>query len=317
MRYSLNDLHNYAKLKEGKCHSKKYYRSDTVYLWECKFGHKWSAMWNNINRGRWCNKCHHKNLSFDFSIIKKKVESFGGQLITKEGEYVNNKSPLKYTCSRRHEVISDWSRLQQAKKNTKGNIERWCTACSGKKKYTIKDIQKIAKNKGGELISDIYKSNKDLLSWRCKDGHEFSMNLHNILTGDQWCRYCSIGKAEKKVRDLFEYIFQSKFPTAHPEWLKNPQGRKLELDGYNKKLKIAFEFQGVQHYEYDPDFFHKGGIHEFYRQQENDKFKKKRCQEMDIALICVSYKLDHDIFEYIISECEKKNIKVKRTQKID
>ena len=48
---------------------------------------------------------------------------------------------------------------------------------------------------------------------------------------------------------FFEKIYNKKFAKCKPLWLKNQRGSQLELDGYNDELKIAFEYQGRQHYE--------------------------------------------------------------------
>jgi hypothetical protein len=43
-------------------------------------------------------------------------------------------------------------------------------------------------------------------------------------------------------------MFGAKFPNTRPEWLRGSTGNKLELDGYNSDLKLAFEHHGMQHY---------------------------------------------------------------------
>ena len=65
-------------------------------------------------------------------------------------------------------------------------------------------------------------------------------------------------KREEQCRLIFQSIFKrKKFPKVRPTFLRNPKtNRCLELDGYNKKLKLAFEYDGYQHYIY-PNKFHK------------------------------------------------------------
>ncbi|MHA1733209.1 MAG: hypothetical protein ACTSU5_14775 [Promethearchaeota archaeon] len=54
---------------------------------------------------------------------------------------------------------------------------------------------------------------------------------------------------EDVVRKIFEYLFDGKpFPPAYPPWLVNPAtGRTLEFDGYNRELRLAFEYNGPHH----------------------------------------------------------------------
>ncbi len=57
----------------------------------------------------------------------------------------------------------------------------------------------------------------------------------------------------------------------------------LQLDGYNSKKKIAFEYQGYQHYSKD-SHFHKD-MKSYKSQIERDDHKKKLCKKYQITLI--------------------------------
>ena len=73
----------------------------------------------------------------------------------------------------------------------------------------------------------------------------------------------------------FEKLFEKKFPKNRPEFLRRSNGRKLELDGYNEELEIAFEYQGKQHYEY---------LHCFHRQRKISRNSKRG---IDINIVYV------------------------------
>ena len=108
---------------------------------------------------------------------------------------------------------------------------------------------------------------------------------------------------ENKCRKILEKIYNKKFPSIRPNWLKNPKtNRNLELDCYNDELKIALEYNGLQHYEF-PNSFHKTK-EEFENQKERDKIKKKLCKERKINLISVPYYVDD--LEFFIKEKLKK-----------
>lgn len=103
---------------------------------------------------------------------------------------------------------------------------------------------------------------------------------------------------------LYEDMVRSK-----PElWdnLESLQGK--ELDGFNDELKLAFEYDGEQHYKYVPHF-HRNGIKDFENQQERDKNKVKLCKENNINLIKIPYTYTHHtpnkLRKFIIGEINK------------
>ena len=106
-------------------------------------------------------------------------------------------------------------------------------------------------------------------------------------------------KKEEQCRAILEKLYQRRFPSVRPDFLKSPRtGKNLELDCYNHELRIALEYNGKQHYKYCP-YFHK---HKkaFYAQVHRDNWKRKKCQENGIHLIEVPYYiLEHDLEDYI------------------
>ena len=64
-------------------------------------------------------------------------------------------------------------------------------------------------------------------------------------------------KGEIICRNYLEQRFQKRFDKARPKYMFNSiTGKPLELDCFNKELRLACEYQGRQHYEYVP-YFHK------------------------------------------------------------
>ena len=57
----------------------------------------------------------------------------------------------------------------------------------------------------------------------------------------------------------------------------------LELDGYNTKLSLAFEYQGKQHFERVEYFQRNKG--DFEAQLERDQLTRDRCCANDVTLI--------------------------------
>lgn len=104
---------------------------------------------------------------------------------------------------------------------------------------------------------------------------------------------------ERITRRVFEHLFKKPFVRVRPDFLKNPESnRNLELDGYNEELKIAFEYNGIQHYCFPNGF--KQTKKEFEQQLRRDKFKMEKCNEHGIYLITVPYSVPHEnILHYV------------------
>ena len=112
-------------------------------------------------------------------------------------------------------------------------------------------------------------------------------------------------KNEEKCREVIQSIYNAPFKKIRPDFLKNPKtGRKLELDMYNDNLKIALEYNGIQHRTYAP-YFHKSQ-NDYYDQVDRDKLKERLCKENGVLLIVVPDTVRYNEIEsFIRSELKK------------
>jgi hypothetical protein len=97
------------------------------------------------------------------------------------------------------------------------------------------------------------------------------------------CPTCNgpIHIGQERTREIFQQVFNVKFKSIRPNWLNNPKTNvNLELDGYNKDLNLAFEFQGNQHTSPNTQF---GNEH--YAQVERDELKRQLCKKLGVTLI--------------------------------
>jgi hypothetical protein len=120
------------------------------------------------------------------------------------------------------------------------------------------------------------------------ENRSFSVNSNGIQS-----------KGEQECKRVIEEITQKPFIKHRPDFLKNEiTGKNLELDCYNDELKLAIEYNGIQHYEYTP-VFHKTRD-SFYNTKYRDKMKVTLCHENGIKLIVVPYTVKlQDIKRYI------------------
>jgi hypothetical protein len=172
------------------------------------------------------------------------AQSRGGLCLSET--YVNANTKLKFKCFAGHE----WETTPHNLKD--GN---WCPYCANKKEIDpIVRMREIAVSKGGTCLSTDYISTTSKLKFRCADGHEWQAAPAEIKDGT-WCPQC-VNRTESLVRQFFEAVFNDCFKSASPKWLQEIGKPRRVLDGYNSKLKLAFEYHGEQH------FSHVGHFHE-------------------------------------------------------
>lgn len=179
-------------------------------------------------------------------------------------------------------------------------------------KYFTKAVN-IVNKKGGSMISleSDYINSHHNLDVKCNDNHLFKICLNNIKK-DRWCPHCSSRKMERFTKELVQTITNKKFIKIRPNWLKNNEGNNLELDMYCEELKLAIEYNGIQHYEFKK-FFHKNETN-FQKRLADDKLKAQLCTNNKIDLIVVPYTVK-DIKKYIVDELNKRSIQLNNLDK--
>ena len=105
-------------------------------------------------------------------------------------------------------------------------------------------MKKLARERGGDCLSIEYINSKTKMLFTCSFGHTWETSYNHIRSG-KWCPVCSSMRNvnECYFRDCLENLFRAKFEKNRPEWLISRFGTKLELDGYNEALGVAFEYQ--------------------------------------------------------------------------
>ncbi len=195
-----------------------------------------------------------------------------------------------------------------------------CKACCQVDSGHLHQLQQIATDRNGKLLSTTYFGDKKHILWECGAGHQWQATPNNVKKGS-WCPTCLSYTNEERCRTVLNKLLGIKLEKCRPEFLRYPETDTcLELDGYNKELKIAFEYNGIQHYEEmfydkkatdvanDTDNADNTGDSRLRHQQAKDTFKTEKCQELGITLLTIPYsevknKSDSDVIEYLIKLC--------------
>jgi len=136
-----------------------------------------------------------------------------------------------------------------------------------------------------------YKGIQEHLEWECQKGHTWKATFDNVKRST-WCPKCWEGRNEKLCREIFEKIYQKPFVKTRAIF-----GNKLELDGYCEELKLAFEYNGAQHYKTISYWHHTPDS--LQKQQARDLKKARLCEEKGIKLITIPYTENHRLEEFI------------------
>lgn len=97
--------------------------------------------------------------------------------------YVRSREHLVWRCAEGHR----W----RATPDNVLNSGTWCPRCGGSTPHTLAHMQRAAKEKGGECLSESYVNLRAPLRWRCRDGHEWSARAGDLLSRGRWCPYCA------------------------------------------------------------------------------------------------------------------------------
>lgn len=222
--------------------------------------------------------------------------SKGGKFLSESFNRANDK--YDWECSENHRWSTQFTIIK--------SMGCWCPTCAilaskgsrdTKLKYTIEDVRRVASDRGGCLLSTSYRSVSENLSWQCKEGHIWKAAFRNVRE-KTWCPSCCGHSTERLVRRMFEFIFKEPFLKARPAWLISPlSNQRLELDGYNESLKIAFEYDGLFHYE-QTEFIQS----DLAKVQARDLAKSAQCAEKGILLVRIPYTVKQpDMYAYILS----------------
>jgi len=173
------------------------------------------------------------------------------------------------------------------------------------KKLTLEYFKELAISKKGKCLSNKYINNRTKLLWECEEGHQWETVPACIIRGT-WCPKCSEGVSERICRKFFEIIFNDKFPKRKPEFLHLSKFSKLELDGYNEMLNLAFEYNGHQHYVDIKNWKSKVA-----KVRIRDDLKKELCKKNNVNLIIVPYYISYEkMKDYIVDECKRNGINI-------
>ena len=177
----LHELKDLAQERGGRLISKKYKNSRSPLEWECAKGHQWKSKASTVKHSKtWCPTCAGKTKP-SMEQLQELVESRGGKCLSTK--YHNSLTKLKWQCSRGHRFELKPSAIKNG---------HWCSQCSREalKEKDLTELKKLARSRGGKLLSTKYLNNYTPLEWECSKGHRWMSKASNVKHGETWCPVC-------------------------------------------------------------------------------------------------------------------------------
>lgn len=293
-----------ATIRGGRCLSKKYVSAKSLLTISCRNSDHspFKISYDNLKRGRWCPHCKYDrmrgNYQYDIEDMHRIAEEKGGKCLSKK--FLGVKKKIKWSCGKQNHSIF----LATPDNVIQG---KWCPQCGEEKKgrelRPIEDVLELIRERGGTLINFIgdYRGYETRVKIRCADGHRWSPTVHSLLKGS-WCPECLDSVGEIITRIIFEATYGIPFPKTKPEFLRSKKGGCLELDGYNKDKKIAFEYQGPYHQNAD--------------QIERDNEKRELCIKEGVTVIEIPYVVNPYPAENVLKAVRKVIYKIEPHRKV-
>jgi hypothetical protein len=308
---SIEDMMELAKSKGGQCLSSEYKNNTSPLTWQCSKGHIWTAPGGTIrNQGSWCPKCFGKDKEVNLKTLQEISIAKGGRCLAHTYKKAHEK--LEFECKLGHKWMASATSIKSG---------TWCQKChninigSEENGITLDFLNSIAKRKGGKMISNNYINSGLPIEWECANGHRWFAKYDHIKK-DSWCPICSSGISENVTRLILEHITQKQFPKKKPTWLLSESGSRLELDGFNEEINIAFEYNGVQHYQFNKRFHN--NLIDLEKRIADDIHKQNLCKKNGVFLIIVKYDIPKEsIFQFVLNQLRKHPEHIHIIQKSD
>jgi hypothetical protein len=218
---TIEEIERYDEIQElvtkrgGVLLSSSYHDAHTPLRVRCKCGHEWDALYGTLRRS-WCQKCgsirgHEKQRGQSRmgdkrrSVFDQAVEAAKQRRITcLSKQYVTARLPLRWQCD---DCGYEWETAAYNIRQGTGCRRCSLKAAGKKRRYTMQELQAIARKRDGVCLSKEYVGIFEPLRWRHEPcGNQFEMSLNNVIHGGAWCPPCGRKRAGIKRRLTIEQM---------------------------------------------------------------------------------------------------------------
>jgi hypothetical protein len=171
----LRRLQTKVKWRGGEIVPPGYSNYHTPVPLRCARGHAWAPLVKGVLDGGWCPICVEEDLLDDLRAL---AERRGGECLALSCR--SGYERLAWRCVQGHRFVKSGNSVKAGK---------WCGKCRGTLKGDIDQMRRMARERGGECLSQRYLGVASKLRWRCREGHEWSAVPGSVIHGT-WCPTC-------------------------------------------------------------------------------------------------------------------------------
>lgn len=242
-------------------------------------------------RGYGCKKCSGvEKKNTDLFIEQSKI-IHGDRYSYHNVQYINNHTRVCITCP---EHGNFWQ-LPTSHLSGKG-----CKKCANtingfrKRLTNAQFIERAMAVHGGKYnYSNVdYTTSSSYVTIICPKHGPFRQSAYNHMNG-QGCPHCKKSRGELRIKEWLDahdilYISEYRIPIEQVLFGRN----NVRVDFWLPCHNIVIEYNGIQHYERQPDW---QSIDEFQEQQDRDKRVREYCNNNGLNLIEIPYTKYEDI----------------------
>jgi hypothetical protein len=153
----------------------------------CAEGHEWETQAAVVTcMDGWCPTCASGKL--DIETMHELAAQWGGRCSSTE--YNGTEQPLLWRCAEGHRWRASPASIRAG---------RWCRRCRGTPRDDLARMRRIARQRGGECLSEEYRGSTEKLRWRCREGHVWDTTPATVIQGS-WCPRCRLGPGRSTQR---------------------------------------------------------------------------------------------------------------------
>ncbi|AXE31740.1 hypothetical protein DK842_18660 [Chromobacterium phragmitis] len=195
----LQGLREIAAAWGGACGADRYQNMHVHMPFRCANGHDFESTPTTILSGQFCPSCHDRK-----GRMAAEIEAFvaakGWRSLS---EYKHSSTRMLWRCEHGHEWRVRWETVRSG---------HGCPHCYRLRRcHSLEDMQALARERGGECLSERYINIRTPMLWQCEKGHVWSIPASSVLTG-RWCAACWALRRITSVRNRTRRRYEADGP---------------------------------------------------------------------------------------------------------